>query len=134
MGITLSRGGTSITLTDDLDVSRSVGRPKAELRPVPDENYPKYIDKKRAAEDVFEISGQFTSSRAERDKRLLVNDIIVPQLGRNSLTLSFDNSLFGLGSYNVFPSGSRAVRVSYRTGETGVVIVDTLELRVVNNG
>lgn len=130
-GITLDRNGTMVTLEDDLAVARQVGRPEADLRSKPSE-LPNYIDKRRSASDVFELSGEFLSDAAAEDARTLAEDILRPPLGRGSLTLAFDG-LLGLGTYSVFPAGSRAGRVSYSAGETGVVRVDTLELRVVNN-
>lgn len=132
MSITLTRNGTSITLTDALDMSRQVGRPEAEVRGKPGE-LPNYIDKQRSASDVFELSGEFTSSNARSDATTLVEDIIRPPLGRGSLTLDFGGT-WGLQSYSVFPPGSQAARVSVQAGE-GVnrVHVNKLTLRVVNN-
>lgn len=131
MSITLDRGGTSVTLTDDLAVRRSVGRPNAELRKISTEDVPKYIDKNRSASDVFEISGEFTTGTPEADAKTLVEDIIRPPLGYGSLTLTFVNSLYELGSFDVAPIGSRSARVSYSAGETGIVRMDTLSLRVI---
>lgn len=130
--ITLSRGGTSITLTDGLSVQRSVGRPQSELRPRPGP-LPNYTDKQRPASDIWEISGEFTTSTAGEDVRTLQEDILRPPLGRGTLTLTFDNSLFGLGSYDVFPAGSQAGRISYAAGETGYVTVEKITLQVVDN-
>lgn len=130
-GITLTRGTASITLTSDLDMERQVGRPNSELRPQPSD-LPKYIDKNRSASDVFEITGEFTSSTAESDATTLSEQIIRPPLGRGSITLDF-SGLYGLQSYTVFPVGSQAGRVSYSAGEKGVVRVDALSLRVVDN-
>jgi len=130
--ITLSRGGNSVTLQEALDVERSVGRPNSELRTDTQEK-PKYIDKKRSASDVFKISGELVSDTAETDAQTLVEDILRPRLVRSSLTLSFDNNLFGLGTYDVVPEGGQAGRISYQTGETGIVSVSSLTLRVVDN-
>ena len=131
--ITLSRGATSVTLDTDLNLQRKVGRPNSELRPRPGE-LPNYIDKVRSASDVFELSGEFHFDGSEETARSLVEDVVRPPLGRGSLELSFDDGLFGLGTYEVVPDGSQAARISYTAGEKGVVRVGTLNLRVVNNG
>lgn len=131
--ITLDRSGTSITLTQDLVVQRSAGRPNAELQPTAADDRPKYIDKIRPANDEFEISGAFLSDSAESDAQTLAEDILLPTLGRSSLTLTFDGSLFALGSFNVVPFGGQSGRVSWTAGETGIVRVSALSLRVVDN-
>jgi len=128
--ITISRGSTSVELWGELELDRETGRPASQIRgrpgPLPD-----YIDKDRAASDVFKLSGTFTTS-ASTNAKTLVEDIIRPPLGRGSITLDF-NGVFGLGSYSVFPDGSRAARTSIAGGEKGVVHLDTLKLRTVNN-
>jgi len=132
-GIKLDRNGTSITLRTNLAVQRAAGRPNAELQETAAEDRPKYIDKVRPASDVFTISGVFFTGTPEADAKTLIEDILLPPLGRSGLTLTFENGLFGLGSFTVAPSGTQAGRVAYSAGETGVVSVANLELRVVDN-
>jgi len=132
-GITLARGGVSVTLRSDLNINRSAGRPNAELQPQPSTDRPKYIDKVRPASDTFEISGTFLTGTPEADAQTLAEDILLPPLGRSALTLTFENGLYGLGSYSVAPTGAQAGRVAWSAGETGIVSVSALSLRVVDN-
>lgn len=134
-GITLTRpGGSSVTLTDDLEVSRAVGRPQASIKPTPDARG-RYRDPPKPARDVFEISGEFTTGTPAQDATTLQEDIILPPLGDTALTLTFENGLYGYASdFDVFPlPGDQSARVSWAMGQTGQVRVDTLSLRVVDN-
>lgn len=134
-GIKLDRDGTSVTLTDDLALQRQAGRPNSELQPQPSSvaELPKYVDKPRAPRDFFTLSGEFTSSNAESDANTLVTQILRPPLGRGSLTLTFQNGVWELTSYNVVPVGGRSGRVSWVAGDTGIVRVNELALLVVDN-
>lgn len=131
MSVTLSRGTTSVTLTHGLDVERRVGRPESTVREGSKE-LPYGVDRHRAAADIFELSGEFYSATADDDAQTLTESLIRPPLGYDTLTLDFGGT-YGMGTYSVVPDGSRSVRTSWTAGETGVVIVDTLTLRVVNN-
>lgn len=124
---------TSVTLTRGLALTRSVGRPKAELRAVTNADRPKYIDKQRSAHDGFELSGAFLSGTPEADAKTLRDDLLGTPLGRDWLTLTFQNGVWNLSSYDVVPVGSRAGRVTYSFGETGIVRVNSLQLRRVDN-
>lgn len=131
-GVKLERGGSSITIQSDLEVKRKVGRPNADLHPRPDD-LPVLIDKNAPASDVFEISGDFTSTSAESDALTLEETITRARLGDETITLHFLDDLFGLSAYTTVPAGTGAVRTVFETGVTGVVSVPTLNLRVVNN-
>lgn len=131
-GIKLDRSGTSITLSNDLEVVRKVGRPNSELSRQPD-TLPRLVDQNDPAADVFEISGALTGSSAESNAQTLEERIVRDRLGTDTLTLHFQGSLFTLDAYTVVPTGSQSVRTVFNTAETGMVRVPTLALRVVDN-
>lgn len=130
-GIKLERPGTSesVTLTDDLTVTRTVGRPNGKLQPSPSAR-PIYIDQNKPAVDEWEISA---SNVPEADGVALAEDLVRDRLGQESLELHFLGNLLGLDQYDVFPAGSQAVRYTFQAGATGFVNVPTLKLRTVNN-
>lgn len=130
-GIKLERSGTSVTISDGLEVTRKVGRPNAKLRPATDD-LPILNDKADPAEDVFEISGRLNASAAS-DAQTLEETIVRPRLGDDTLTLHFLSNEFGLDAYTVHPTGSQAVRTSFSAGQTGEVGVPRLKLKVVDN-
>lgn len=126
--IQLSYQNTTVDLVGDIEVSRSVGRPKSVVRRTPNSKYPLHIDKYKTASDVFELSFEFTQNTVSN-----VNDIVTmfnQQLGRNSLTLDF-NGLYGMGAFNVIPDGSEAVRANRRAGYKEDGLIPTVNLRRV---
>lgn len=131
MPVTLTRASWSVTLTHDVDIKRRVGRPNSTVREDSDE-LPYHVDRQRSAADVFELSGELFADNADELARVLTERIVRPPLDRGTLVLDFHGT-YGMGSYSVVPEGSRAVRTSWSAGETGVVSVDTLTLRVVDN-
>ena len=126
--ITLSNGTDTVELTEDIVVTRSVGRPNSPIRSSP-RQHPNYIDQRKTAYDAFDI--QFQMFRDGPNKALtLARNLIQPQLGPSSLTLDF-NGLFNLGSFNVVPSGSQAFRFQRIAGQKDVENAPTLSLRRV---
>lgn len=126
--ITLSDGTDTVELTEDIVVTRSVGRPNSPIRSTP-RTHPNYTDQRKSAYDAFDI--QFQMFRDGPNKALtLARNLIQPQLGRSSLTLDF-NGLFNLGSFNVIPSGSQAFRFQRIAGQKDVENAPTLSLRRV---
>lgn len=130
-GIKLTDGSDSVTITNDLEVVRKVGRPNGKLNPRP-ADLPTYVDENDPASDVFEISGTLTGANAEADAQTLEETLVRSRKGGGSLTLHFQSGLFGLDAYEVMPDGSQAVRTTFSTGEKGEVGVPTLKLRVVD--
>lgn len=128
--VTLTNPATSdsVTITDGLNVSRSVGRPNTEVRADPTEVV--FIDKNRSAEDTFEIGGRIVSNTARADSQTLV-DILSASRGRDALTLTFDNNLYGLGSYTVAAVGGEAGRRVVNASEPGMVAIRNLTLQTV---
>ena len=126
--ITLSDGTDTVELTEDIVVTRSVGRPNSPIRSTP-RTHPNYTDQRKSAYDAFDI--QFQMFRDGPSKALtLARNLIQPQLGSSSLTLDF-NGLFNLGSFNVVPSGSQAFRFQRIAGQKDVENAPTLSLRRV---
>ena len=126
--ITLSDGTDTVELTEDIVVTRSVGRPNSPIRSTP-RTHPNYTDQRKSAYDAFDI--QFQMFRDGPNKALtLARNLIQPQLGPSSLTLDF-NGLFNLGSFNVIPSGPQAFRFQRIAGQKDVENAPTLSLRRV---
>ncbi len=125
--ITISAGGTSVALTLDITVDRSVGRPNSTTRKAPN-THPRYIDKAKSAFDEFELTAQVTENTIPTLNDLV--DIFRPQLDRSAVTLNF-NGLYGMGKMNVVPSGSEAIRFTRNTGQNGISIIPKITLRRV---
>lgn len=123
--IKVSDGNTTVSLSSDVAVERAIGRPASKVSPTTTE-FPRYVDKPKAAEDVFSISLEVPHdpSTVVSDLRTLVSQ----QLGRGSLTLNF-NGLFNMGSFDVAPPGSGPLRHIRRSGYGGSSAVPTLQLR-----
>lgn len=125
--IQLSYAGTTIDLSKDVVVERAVGRPNSTVRRAPS-THPRYIDKRKAAYDAFELSLQFTESTVSKVTQLA--DMFNEQLGRRPMELSF-NGLYGMGTFDVVPQGSGALRHSRVSGEQGTAMIPTISLRRV---
>lgn len=128
MTIRIKRGTDQVEIDHQVTVERSVGRPGAELQPGKT-THPIYVDKPKAASDVFTIDASLTGSTPFADAKLLAEDIVREPLGRDSLTLEFVDT-WGLDTYEVIPVGSQASRVSWTTGEHWARLTG-MELRVV---
>lgn len=131
-GVKLDRSGTSVTLRVDDEVQRTVGRPGIDLTPAATE-LPVAFDNNQPAVDEFELSGELVSDTAESDAQTLEESIIRPRLYSDTLDLHFLGSRYTLDAYPVAPVGSQAVRTVSRAGETGIIGVPALTLRVVDN-
>jgi hypothetical protein len=126
--VQLKYQGTEIDLTDNVTVSRSVGRPQSVVRRVPNDRYPRYRDKYKTAYDAFDLSFRITEATITTVNQIV--DMFSQQLGRNSLTLDF-NGLYGMGAFNVVPIGSGALRTQRQSGREGMNNVPTIQLRRV---
>jgi hypothetical protein len=129
--IELAYGGTAVALERGIEVSRSVGRPQSVVRKDSSSEQPYFIDKHKTAADSFELSLEFGSQTVSKVQSLV--EMFSQQLGRSSLELRF-NGVYGLGTFNVVPSGSGALRHVRRSGEENTVIVPTVQLRRVLQG
>ena len=126
--VQLSYSGTTVDLTSDVTVERSVGRPQSDTQGQVPNNYPIYQDKQKTAHESFELSLEFVTDAVSKVTQL--KDMFNTKLGRTSFTLDF-NGLYGLGSFNVVPDGSGALRHIRVAGEQGVTQVPTINLRRV---
>lgn len=125
--VQLGDGDTTVDLTADVVVERAVGRPQSVIRRAP-ATYPNHTEKHKTAYDSLELSFEFVENAVS-----MANDIsslLQTQLGRESLTLSF-NGLYGLGDFDVVPDGSDAMRLNRVSGEQGTTLVPSLTLRRV---
>lgn len=130
-GVKFDDGTNTVTLSSDLEVKRTVGRPATEAKATTNE-LPDLDDKSDPASDVFELTGQFTGANSESDTKTLEETIIRQQYGYGELDLHFLDNLYSLDKYPVMPDGSQALRTSFQSADTGVVPLDTLKFRVVN--
>lgn len=126
--ITLSYGGTSVELSRGITVQRSVGRPNDTVRKSQSQ-HPNYYQRYATTFESFELSFEFGGSGVLSEVQDLV-EVFSQQLGRDALELSF-NGLYGLGTFDVVPDGSTALRSVRRSGEEGVVVVPQVALRRV---
>lgn len=124
--IQLINGSNVVDLTSDVEVSRSVGRPQSSVSRSTD-TYPNYYDKRKAAYEAFELSFEFVDNATSRITTL-INNIFKPKSGRSGIQLAF-NGLFGYGTFDVVPDGSRAIRFQRVSSEQGISKVPTINLR-----
>lgn len=130
-GLKIERPGIDELVIDvDESVTRTVGRPGAEVDRQPSE-LPRYIDKNAPAEDVFEISAELTGGISESNT--LIEDILRPHLGSGALRLHFLSNLYSLDAYDVVPVGSQAARSQVgEAGTTGSIRNPKIALRTVD--
>lgn len=126
--IELSYQGTSVALDREVTVSRAVGRPQSTVRRSSSSTHPNYYDKFKTAHDAFELA--FETGPGNLSKITDLVSMFNTQLGRKSLTLNF-NGLYGMGSMNVVPAGSGALRHLRPAGEQGTKLVPKISLRRV---
>jgi hypothetical protein len=90
--------------------------------------YPTYYDKTKTAYEGFEIQMQFNDSAVTESNNLA--DLFRDKLSYDSLTLDFQG-LYGLGAFDVVPSGSGALRHVREAGRKDQIITPTISLRRV---
>lgn len=125
--IQLSDGGATIDLSTGIEVERVVGRPNSQAKRSTGD-YPNYIDKRKSAYEAFSLSLTFGSNTTQKVQRL--RDMASRKLRRGAFTLDF-NGLFGMGSFDVVPDGSGAIRHVRRSGYQGTTVIPTMNLRRV---
>lgn len=126
--IQLSYRSTTVDLVEDISISRGVGRPNSVVKRAPDRMFPRYYDKHKTAFDGFELSFRFTDNTVSTMNDLV--DMFNTKLGRTSFTLDF-NGTFGMGAFNVVPSGSQSLRQTRPSGHKDTILVPTVNLRRV---
>lgn len=120
--------GESVSLSNDIEVERAVGRPKSVVRKDTDGQHPRYIDKHKTAHDAFELSLDFNQNTVQQVNKLV--GLFRRQLNRNPLLLDFQG-LYGLGAFPVVPQGSGALRHTRPSGEQGTTLIPKISLRRV---
>lgn len=125
--IQITDGSTTVDLTDDVEVTRAVGRPKSNISKRPSQ-LPTHIETHKTAYDAFSLSFEYASDPVTPIQNL--RELFGTRLGRNSLTLDF-NGLYGMGAFNVVPDSSQAIRHTRPSGEQGTSLVPTINLRRV---
>jgi len=126
--IQIKYNGNTVDITADVEVERNIGRPRATVRRT-QRDYPKYIDKEKAASDTFGLSFDFTSN-VQTKLTTLTDDIFTPQTGRSGIKIDFQGK-YGLGEFDVIPSGSGALRHVRPSGHGQVTFQPTLDLQVI---
>lgn len=132
-GVKIERNGTSVTLHDGLQLTRTVGRPNVNVQASSSDSNPKGFDMNKPATDVFEFSGMLKGSNPGTTAATLEEDIIRDPLGDRALTLHFLDNLYSLDAYPVMPVGGQALRTVRSTAEKDMVGIPALRLRVVSN-
>ena len=125
--ITLSNGSKTVEFNAGVSVERSVGRPNSSV----DSKYkqwPDYQDNIQAAYDAFEFGFQIVDNAVSDTGDLI--EMVTTRMGRSALTLDF-NGIFNLGSYDVAPDGSGALRTARLSGRTEWTESPRLTLRVI---
>lgn len=126
--ITIQDGSTQLTLSTDVEVERTVGRPNSTLKRRPAQN-PEFIDKQKAAYDAFSLNLQFTDNPAQQLDDALA--IFRQRRGRSRPTLDF-NGRFGMGQFKVQLDGSAGWRDVSNAGTGDVQTIPAINLRVVD--
>jgi len=123
----LSNGVDIVELVKNITVDRSLGRPNSVIRRNSTERDPDYVDKAKSTFDEFELSVQFTDLPAAKIDNLV--DLVRPRL-TSPISLDF-NGLYGMGSMDVVPNGSEAIRFTRNAGQNGISIIPKITLRRV---
>jgi hypothetical protein len=126
-----AEGPLAVSIDHNVDVVREVGRPNSGLRPTTSK-HPRFVDRRRAASDTFEIQGVLDGPESTPESQEL-SELFGKIRGEEEMVLSFDGGLYELGAYPVFPEGSRAIRLATDAGEINETAVQSLALRVVSN-
>jgi len=123
--IELSDGTTTVQLINDIVVDRYVGRPNDVVRKSQG-TFPRYEIKPKVVNDEFELSLIYTDDVATKTSQIA--SLFKQPLGRTGLELRF-NGTYGLGTFDVIPSGSGALRHVREAGKEDVSIIPTVNLR-----
>jgi len=124
--VQLTNGTNSVNMDKDIVITRTVGRPNTSVRSSPKQQ-PRLTDPRKTAYDAFDIEFQLTDN-AQTKVVNLARNLIQPQLGVSPLTLDFQG-LFGMGAFDVIPSGSQSLRYQRIAGQKSIENTPTLSLR-----
>jgi hypothetical protein len=127
--VQLTDGTNSVAFETGVEIEWSLGQPNCVVRSATTRPLPYVVQKNKAAYEAFSINWEHTSD-AVSNINTIVDDLVSPQLGRDTITLDFQGE-FGLGSFDVVPVGGSALRHQRVAGEAGVTNVPSLSLRRV---
>jgi hypothetical protein len=128
--IELKAGGSTIEMSKDIQIQRSIGRPNDVFRKRPNAETPTYYPKHKVTFDEFGIQFFFTENTLTK-LQTIGEEVFRQQLARGGIKLDF-NGLFNLGEFDVFPTGSAPFRQQRLAGyDETVQNVPTLDLRVI---
>jgi hypothetical protein len=126
--ITIESGADTVELIKDVQFDRFVGRPNDVVRKIP-ANYgrwPRYEPKRKVLNDEFEFSFAFNADAVAQTRQIA--DVFARSTGRSGIVLDFRGT-YGLGSFNVAPSGTSALRTVRESGFNGVTRIPTVALK-----
>jgi len=121
--------GTGVAMGTDLEVQRSVGRPNDTIDSTTVDNRPRATVQTRSAADTFSL--RFEYGPNEINNLGALTSILQQKYGQTPATLDF-NGVYGLGSFDVVPTGSQAGRHVSEAGFRDTAPVPQLSLRVVD--
>lgn len=121
--------GTSVAMGTDLEVQRSVGRPNDTIDATTVDDRPRATIQTRSAADTFSLRFEYGPSEISNLSSL--TSILKQKYGQTPATLDF-NGVFGLGAFDVVPTGSQAGRHVSEAGFRDTAPVPQLSLRVVD--
>ena len=116
--------GKTVEISTDVTINRTAGRPKDTIRREPGVSYPYYINKHKGVSET--ISLEFLLHNDPIQDLENIGEIFTTQLGRRGVTLDF-NGLYGLGAFNVLPTGSAPFRQARRAGYEGMSTIPTFD-------
>lgn len=129
--VQLTDGANTVDLVTGIEIEWSLGQPNYTVRSETTRPYPYVVQKNKAAYSAFSISWEYTAD-AVSSINTIVDKLVSPQLGRDSITLDF-NGEFGLGAFDVVPVGGSALRHQRLAGESGTTTIPSLDLRRVRS-
>jgi hypothetical protein len=118
-----------LDISENLSVVHTVGRPNDVTRKTPVSQDPKVTMKRKVTHDAFEIAFELTDDGVSFMSKF-TNDVFRQQYGRRGIGLDF-NGVFGLGAFPVAPVGTQPLREIRSAGEQEVIVVPSLDLRVI---
>jgi len=130
--VTVGSGTDTVPFDTDLTVERAVGRPNVRITPEY-QDYPDIVDQRKAAYDAFSLT--VSSMSAAVAKTTTLRNLFRKRRGRNAMPLDFTGR-YGLGQFEVIPSGNQALRHVRSAGREGSrdMSVPAVSLRVVRDG
>lgn len=128
--VEIEAGGNIVSISSDLQVERSVGRMNDTVNRAPNQDLPNHIAKRKPTFDEITLGFVFAENTVS-DLQAIADNIFKTRLGRDGIKLHF-NGMFGLGTFDVVPTGSAPFRQTRLAGREGTATVPTFSLRRVH--